>query len=84
VVNELWDGVWSVGDSANSHIAQITDSTVLSIPANTKKQVYYWGSGGNHALLSLDLSHTWRVIIRINGEDYDYELMTTIDPNAPV
>ena len=84
VVNELWDGVWNVGDSANSHIAQITDSTVLSIPANTKKQVYSWGSGGNHALLALDLSHTWRVIIRINGEDYDYELMTTIDPNAPV
>ena len=74
VVNESWSGVWSVGDTANAHIVYLSN---VEIHRNTKEQVYYWGSGGDHVALLLDTNHTWRVIIKINGEEKPIALYTT-------
>ena len=80
VVNENWNGTFATGNYA----ALVTKSNV-SIPANTKQQVYYWGSGGDAAALTLALSHTWRVIIILSNDGYKNQirLIAPEDPVAP-
>lgn len=79
VVNENFTGSWNSGTYAD----MVTKSNVV-IPSNTKQQVYYWGSGGDRAALTLSLSHTWRVVIILSNDGYKnyIALMAPINPTA--
>ena len=69
VVNELYNGT-----PAQGNYAYYNDFGAVTVPANTQYTV------GSTGLLSLDSSHSWRVIVSVNGEESTFALRTPAQP----
>ena len=65
VVNELYNGT-----PAQGNYAYYNDFGAVTVPANTRQSI------GATGLLSLDSSHSWRVIVSVNGEESTFALRT--------
>lgn len=65
VVNELYNGT-----PAQGNYAYYNDFGAVTVPANTRHSI------GSTGLLSLDSSHSWRVIVSVNGEESTFALRT--------
>lgn len=69
VVNETWNGTPAAGN-----YAFYNDYGAVTVPANTNQRI------GSTGLLDLDSSHSWRVLVMVNGEETTFGLRTPAQP----
>lgn len=74
VVNELYDGTFATGNYAGTGWYEFGNVTVASSEVKTVGRVPSSG------VLTLDSSHTWRVIVSVSGTVTPFSLRTPIQP----